>query len=96
MVQITKLSAAMAAFCLAGSTVAHPGEVHEPAQVRRELAERSVVAGHYTRGISKCADSLKARGLKERAIARRSAKAAELRVKRGIVETSKQEATSPN
>lgn len=84
MVHINKLSAALAAFSLAGTAIAHPGEVHEPAQVKRELAQRDAVASHYTRGLSKCADSLKARGLKERAIARRAAKAADLRAKRGI------------
>ena len=87
MVYIPKLSAALAVACIAGSAVAHPGEVHDAAHVKRELAQRAAVASHYTRGLSKCADSIKARGVKERAVARRSAKAAELRAKRGIPES---------
>ncbi|GAB7354221.1 hypothetical protein MBLNU459_g4765t1 [Dothideomycetes sp. NU459] len=84
MVQIIQLSAALAAALLATSTVAHPGEVHEPAQVKRELAERDAVAKHYTRGLSKCAESLKARAANKRAIARRAEKADKLRELRGI------------
>ena len=81
MVQFTKIAAAA---LIAGSAVAHPGEVHEPAQIRRELADREVVANRYVRSLGKCASNTKAREASERAASRRASKAEKLRQARGI------------
>lgn len=84
MVQISKFAAALATASLWSSAVAHPGEKHDHAKVKRDILRRDAVAATAKRGLSACQNSLKARELDERAIARRSAKLADLRAKRGI------------
>ncbi|KAL1634442.1 hypothetical protein SLS58_010683 [Diplodia intermedia] len=76
--------AAVAAVAAATLVVAHPGEHHDHAQVKREVVARDALASKQGRSLSKCAGSLKARALHERAVARRAATAEQLRKKRGI------------
>lgn len=88
MVHITKVAAAMATVFFAGTTIAHPGEVHSASQVKRELEAHNNLARHSKRALGGCADSLKARALQSRAIARREATAKSLRAKRGLAANS--------
>lgn len=60
------------------------GQAHTPSQVERELILRRTVQTHSKR-MEKCASSPAAMALKGRAIARRAAKAQELREKRGLL-----------
>lgn len=84
MVQISKFAAALATASIFGSVIAHPGESHSRTQVRRDIKKRDAIAATAKRGLEACSNTLKARQLDERAIARRSAKLADLRAKRGI------------
>ncbi|THV46977.1 hypothetical protein BGAL_0345g00120 [Botrytis galanthina] len=73
-------SAAAISAILATSVIAHPGH-----DVRQEIAERaSFVSQLKTRDLSHCSAKLKARGLEQAAVARRSAIAKSERKKRGI------------
>lgn len=63
---------------------AHPGEHHGHARIKREVIERDHLANRYAHTLSRCADSLKARALNERAVARRAATAKRLRLERGL------------
>lgn len=73
-------SAAAITAILAGSAMAHPGH-----DVRQEIAERaSFMSQLKTRDLSHCSTKLKARGLEQAAVARRSAIAKNERKKRGI------------
>lgn len=86
MVQISKFAAALATASLIGSAIAHPGESHDHTKVRRDIKKRDAIALTAKRGLQACQNTLKARELDERAIARRSAKLADLRAKRGITQ----------
>ncbi|RAL58478.1 hypothetical protein DID88_005182 [Monilinia fructigena] len=73
-------SAAAITAILAGSAMAHPGH-----DVKQEIAERaSFMSQLKTRDLSHCSAKLKARGLEQAAVARRSAIAKSERKKRGI------------
>lgn len=73
-------SAAAISAILATSVIAHPGH-----DVRQEIAERaSFISQLKTRDLSHCSAKLKARGLEQAAVARRSAIAKSERKKRGI------------
>ncbi|TGO12519.1 hypothetical protein BTUL_0087g00320 [Botrytis tulipae] len=73
-------SAAAISAILATSVIAHPGH-----DVRQEIAERaSFMSQLKTRDLSHCSAKLKARGLEQAAVARRSAIAKSERKKRGI------------
>lgn len=54
----------------------------------KELALRDAIVGHSKRSLDSCAGSSAAVALRERAVARRAAKAQELRFRRGL-ETGK-------
>ncbi len=84
MVYISKLACAVAAACLAGSVVAHPGEHHDPAAIRREVAARNQMAHAAKRSINSCSSSVKAREVAARSVARRAEVARDLRQKRNI------------
>lgn len=79
------------ALVLAATSVvtAHPGEVHDMATVRSEIELRNSLATMHKRSLAACSNSLKARALNERSIARRAEKAKTLRAARGLAETSK-------
>ncbi|GAB7366035.1 hypothetical protein MBLNU230_g7604t1 [Neophaeotheca triangularis] len=59
--------------------IAHPGEHLDHAQIKREATLNSAVAEDGAHALSKCQNSIKARALNQRAIARRAAKAQSLR-----------------
>ncbi|KAF2759166.1 aromatic compound dioxygenase, partial [Pseudovirgaria hyperparasitica] len=63
---------------------AHPGEVHDHAQVKREIQVRDHLASKAARSLGNCAGTIKARALEQRAITRRAATAERLRKARGI------------
>lgn len=84
MVFIPNFVTALAVLSVVGSTVAHPGEDHHAAKIKRDLKKLDVLAGHAKRSLGKCSDTLKARALNERALNRRAAIAQDLREKRGI------------
>ncbi|KAK7721749.1 hypothetical protein SLS57_005098 [Botryosphaeria dothidea] len=75
---------AVAAVAAATLVAAHPGEHHDHAQIKRDIVARDSLASRQGGALSKCAGSLKARALHERAVARRAATAERLRKKRGI------------
>jgi protocatechuate 3,4-dioxygenase beta subunit len=84
MVYITKFVAALATASFVSSVVAHPGESHSRTQVRRDIVKRDAIALKAKRGLEACSNTLKARELDQRAVARRAAKADKLRAVRGI------------
>jgi predicted DNA-binding ArsR family transcriptional regulator len=69
MVCISNIVAALATASIIGSAVAHPGETLNRTQIGRDIMKRDALA------LEACSNTLKARQLDERAIARRSAKA---------------------
>ncbi|KAM7189301.1 putative extracellular dioxygenase [Naviculisporaceae sp. PSN 640] len=61
--------------------VSHPG-THSESEIKAELYLRNIVTQHSKRALAKCANSPASQALRERAVARRSATAHELRQKR--------------
>lgn len=66
--------------CVAG-VLGHPSSEEDK---KTYLETRSRVIAHTRRSLERCADSPEARALEERAVARRMAKAEELRAKYGL------------
>ena len=83
MVQLSKFLT-IAAACLAAPSVAHPGEKHDPHVVKREIYARDAMAAAAKRSLGGCENSLHARELSRRNIARRSHTVRQLRQKRGV------------
>ncbi|KAJ5917227.1 hypothetical protein N7466_010781 [Penicillium verhagenii] len=83
MVQLSKLLA-VAAACLATPAVAHPGEKHDPHVLKRDIHARDFAAEAAKRSLGGCANSLHARQLAKRNIARRAEKVKALRKQRGV------------
>jgi hypothetical protein len=84
MVHISKLAAAVTAFCLASSSAAHPGEHHDHHAIKREVIARDAMASAAKRSLDSCSGTLKHRQLAARSIARRSETARQLRAARNI------------
>lgn len=84
MVYFSKLATAVAAVCLASSVLAHPGEHHDHAAVKREVVARNQMASAAKRSIDSCSNSLKHRELNARSIARREETLHSIRKARGI------------
>jgi hypothetical protein len=84
MVYISKIASVVAAAYLAGSVVAHPGEHHDHAEVKRQIRARDQMASAAKRSLDTCSSSLKARELNSRSVARRAEVAREIRAKRNI------------
>jgi hypothetical protein len=82
MVYLSKL--AVAAACLASSVLAHPGEHHDHAAIKREVKARDQMASAAKRSLDTCSNSLKHRELSARNVARRAEVARDLRQKRNI------------
>lgn len=74
----------LVAGCVVIPALAHPGQYHDPEEVRREIAERDVYAAHIQRGLQACSGHPNYMALKERAQTRRFNKAKALRSKRGL------------
>ncbi|KAJ5706742.1 hypothetical protein N7488_006543 [Penicillium malachiteum] len=83
MVHFSKLLA-VAAACLAAPSAAHPGEKHGPQVVKREIYAREALASSAKRALGGCENSLHARELSKRNVARRSHTVQSLREKRGV------------
>lgn len=69
MVQIRNTVALITAFLAANPVSAHAGH-----SLEHEIAARAAYLKHAPRDLSHCAEKLKARGVEQRAIERRSAK----------------------
>ncbi|KAF2848267.1 aromatic compound dioxygenase [Plenodomus tracheiphilus IPT5] len=83
------LSTAVAAVSLIGGVVAHPGEKHDLAHVKREVDAQQLRASAAKRSLDRCQDSLHHRSLMQRSHTRRSETLSALRRKRGINGSSK-------
>lgn len=84
MVQFTTILPSFAIASLLTTALAHPGETHSRTQIRRDITKRDALAAKAKRGLDACSNTLKARQLDARAIARRSAKFDKLRAARGM------------
>ena len=84
MVNFSNIAASMALASLLSTVVAHPGEVHDAANIKRDINMRDRFAAHSKRTLGKCENSASASALKARAISRRSATAKALRMDRGL------------
>ncbi|KAF2642395.1 aromatic compound dioxygenase, partial [Massarina eburnea CBS 473.64] len=79
----------LAASSVVGMAVAHPGEHHDHAQVKRAIDVRQGRAMAAKRSLENCQSSLKHRDLMARSMARRAQAMTDLRQKRGIQTSSK-------
>ncbi|KAK0103904.1 hypothetical protein ONS96_005012 [Cadophora gregata f. sp. sojae] len=84
MVYFPKLVGAVAAVCFASTIIAHPGEHHDHAEIKRQVKARDQMATAAKRSLDTCSSSLKHRELTARSLARRAEVLNELRQKRGI------------
>ncbi|KAJ5761274.1 hypothetical protein N7520_008430 [Penicillium odoratum] len=75
---------AVAATCLASVVLAHPGENHDAALVKRKLDMQEARAAHGNRALAKCARSQDYRSFHTRNIERRELKARGIRQSRGL------------
>lgn len=82
MVQFTKI-AALAAACVSPA-LAHPGEKHDPAKIKREIVAREHWAHMGKRSLDACSNTESARRFAARNRERRARIARELREKKGI------------
>lgn len=87
MVNFRNFAASLAAASAIGSAVAHPGEVHTPEEIKREIAAHKAQQVKARRSLAECASSPAAIALKERAVARRAAIAQQLREQRGLTKS---------
>lgn len=85
MVNLKVLAATFAVTSVFDGAIAHPGEKHSAAHVKREIERYSSAHAQVARAFSKIHEFPHAAALKERAIARRFATWNALREKRGIV-----------
>ncbi|KAI4609316.1 hypothetical protein J4E80_008565 [Alternaria sp. BMP 0032] len=78
------LTSAAAATSLFSTVLAHPGETHDHAKIKREIKARGLRAAAAKRSLAGCQDTLKHRSLMQRSEERRANTMDELRRKRGI------------
>lgn len=90
MVNFRNIAATLAAASVLGSAVAHPGEVHTAEEIKREVAAHKAQQVKARRSLAQCSNSPAALALKERAVARRAAKAQLLREQRGLTKSKQQ------
>jgi hypothetical protein len=81
-------SSLLTAVTLTSTILAHPGEHHDHAAIKREIVARNQMANAAARSIGSCSGSLKARDVQARSIARRTQVMHDLR-KRQNIKTSK-------
>ena len=84
MVKVSKIVGAIATICLCSSVVAHPGEHHDIAAVKREIVTRDHMARAAKRSLNTCSNSLKHRAVAAHSHQRRVNAARERRQRRGI------------
>lgn len=90
MVQLSLLLNALTAIASLNAVVsAHPGEVHNAEEEAAAVVKRNEFAAYGKRSLANCQNSIKARSLAQRAVARRHAKAESLRKKRSLDVSSK-------
>ena len=77
------VSTALAVTSLFSLAVAHPGEKHDHAKIKRQIDARGLRATAAKRSLSACENSIKHRSLMERSVARRARTLNRLREKRG-------------
>jgi hypothetical protein len=85
MVAFSKLSG----LALVASAIAHPGEKHDPAKHKRDLAIRDAHAQMGARSLAQCQNSAGAQALKQRSIQRRADAVKAIREERGIKNTKR-------
>ncbi|PSR82890.1 Intradiol ring-cleavage dioxygenase [Coniella lustricola] len=90
MVAFSKLTTSLALQLLASGSLAHPGEEHDHAQLRRDISLRDLHAAHGARALAQCSNSATARRLKQRSVQRRADKVRALRDARGLSSTTPQ------
>lgn len=78
------LTSAAAATSLFSTVLAHPGEAHDHAKIKREIEARGLRAAAAKRSLAGCQDTLKHRSLMQRSEERRANTMDELRRKHGI------------
>lgn len=78
---MTKSSTLAAVLAFSTGVLGHPST---PEGIRAALETRSRVTSHSARALERCATDPKALALRNRAVARRAAKAKALRAKRGL------------
>ncbi|KAH6656871.1 Intradiol ring-cleavage dioxygenase [Truncatella angustata] len=88
MVNFRNIAATLAAASVIGSAVAHPGEIHTPEEIKREIDAHKAQQIKARRSLAQCSNSPAALALKERAVARRAAVAQKLREQRGLTKKS--------
>lgn len=76
--------ATLAVAAFAGYAAAHPGEKHDAAHMKREIAARDVAAQVGARSLAACSSQPHARSLNQRSVMRRAQKVNDIRKKRGI------------
>ncbi|KAI1142130.1 aromatic compound dioxygenase [Hypoxylon sp. FL0543] len=74
----------LALTALASYVAAHPGEKHDPQQIKRELIARDYAAQVGARSLASCSGSVSAQALKARSIKRRANAVKNIRQTRGI------------
>ena len=84
MVNVTKLTSAVAAAGLFASAVAHPGEHHDAAEMKHHIAVRNARAAASKRALDACQTKASHQQLNQRSVARRAQVVRELREKKGI------------
>lgn len=78
------LSCVVAAAAMASIVIAHPGEHHDAALVKRQMNIQEARAAHAKRSLANCARSQSVRSFHQRNVERRELKAQKLREKAGI------------
>jgi hypothetical protein len=70
---------------------AHPGEIHDTAQVKRDIAVRDLLARNARRSLDLCEGSADHLALMKKSILRRSGQLEKLRKARGVASGGKQD-----
>ncbi|ROW00260.1 hypothetical protein VSDG_03593 [Cytospora chrysosperma] len=86
MVAFSRFAAGVA---LAAGALAHPGEVHNNDEIRRDIEARDLHSAVGARALAQCSGGATARRLKQRAVQRRADKVKALREARGITAAPK-------
>lgn len=89
MVAVSILTTSLALqMLLATGSLAHPGEQHDHAKLRRDISFRDMHAAHGARALAQCSNSNVARDVKKRSVQRRADKVRALREARGLSTTA--------
>jgi hypothetical protein len=92
---MTKIANLLGLAVLLSSTLvveAHPGEVHDAAQVKRDIGVRDMLARNARRSLNRCEGSVNHQALTKKSVLRRSGQLEKLRKARGVASSGKQDA----